>query len=675
MNLYIINEKRLGAVYGIGTYIVELVTVLRSSGVNVFIVEINSEKLQFTSEKIDGIHYIYIPPPIQWNVEDRDQWELYHRNIVYLLKFYINDSKDLIFHLNYTKKEKLAEELKKTFSCKIILTIHLLEPSFKLMDSETFVIEKSKWQRSLDYVDHVICLSERTKKFIDECIGLDKGKTSLIKNGVADCEKISEKVSLRNKYGVSDAPIIIFAGRIDGMKGLKFVLRAFRLVLQALPKCKLIIAGNGDFNLHMQECEDIWMNVVWTGFVNKESLNDLYTIADIGVIPSFNEQCSYVVLEMMMHALPIVGTETALNDLIEDNISGLYVPIYKRDETIEIDCCLLAEKMLFLLKNRVVASSLGENAREKYLNMYSERIFRDNMLKFYDNICKKDDLKIKTLIITGQNSHQWQVSSLAIKKILENSNLFSVNILISPGQGELMSNFKPNFKEYQLVVLDYFGDKWTEETECSFIDYVCDGGGLLVYHAANNAFRQWREYNKIIGFGGWDNRSEEDGPYIYLKDNNLIYDRTAEGMGGSHGIQHEYLLHCHNQNHPITKGLPTIWRHAQDELYDRMRGSGLIKDVLYWAHSDLDMHGSGRDEMAVFTVDYKNARIFHITLGHVGNTLENNIAMQCAGFQTILLRGAEWAATDRVSQNIPVDFPTETNISLRENYKEKLFQY
>ncbi|MDR2916847.1 MAG: ThuA domain-containing protein, partial [Tannerella sp.] len=35
-----------------------------------------------------------------------------------------------------------------------------------------------------------------------------------------------------------------------------------------------------------------------------------------------------------------------------------------------------------------------------------------------------------------------------------------------------------------------------------------------------------------------------------------------------------------------------------------------------------------------------------------------------------LLRGAEWAATGKVSQKVPADFPTESQISLRENYKE-----
>ena len=275
---------------------------------------------------------------------------------------------------------------------------------------------------------------------------------------------------------------------------------------------------------------------------------------------------------------------------------------------------------------------------------------------------------IKTLVVTGQNNHEWKVSHVAIKQILENSGLFTVDIAVSPGQGEDMSTFKPNFSAYKLVVLDYNGDRWPAETDQAFLDYVNKGGGLVIYHAADNAFREWKEFNKIIGYGGWEKRNETDGPYIYLKEGKLFYDNSP-GPGGSHGSQHVFVNNRFNAKHPITKGLPAKWMHVKDELYDRMRGPGIVKDVLYWAYSDKGTGGSGRNEMTLFTVKYGKARIFHTTLGHAGNSLENNPAMQCTGFQVTLLRGAEWAATGKVTQPVPADFPTETTESLRKNYK------
>ena len=276
---------------------------------------------------------------------------------------------------------------------------------------------------------------------------------------------------------------------------------------------------------------------------------------------------------------------------------------------------------------------------------------------------------IKTLLITGQNNHNWQVSHVVLKQILENSGRFDVDFAISPEQGKDMSGFVLDFSPYQLVVLDYNGDSWPEETNRRFLEYVQNGGGVVIYHAADNASSKWQEFNNICALGGWEGRNENSGPYVYWKDGKLVKDSSA-GPGGSHGRQHEYVLNGRDKVHPVVKGLPLKWRHAKDELYDRMRGPGNIRDILYTAYSDKETNGSGREEPLVFTVDYGNARIFHTMLGHAGATTEDNIAMQCTGFQVLLLRGAEWAATGKVTQKVPKDFPTETTCSYRKDYKE-----
>lgn len=275
---------------------------------------------------------------------------------------------------------------------------------------------------------------------------------------------------------------------------------------------------------------------------------------------------------------------------------------------------------------------------------------------------------INTLILTGQNNHNWPVSSLAIKLILENAKLFRTDLLISPEKGKDMSTFLVDFSPYDLIIIDYNGAPWPEETQKGFVQYAENGGGIIIYHAANNSFPDWEEYNKICALGGWEGRNEADGPYVYWKDDHLIKDMTP-GPGGSHGKQHEYVLNARNTTHPIMEGLPTQWLHAQDELYDRMRGPGNIREILYTAYSDPQTGGSGREEPLIFTVDYGKARIFHLMPGHVGETIENNPAMQCTGFQELLLRGAEWAATGKVTRKVPTDFPTSKQVKTRNNYK------
>jgi glycosyltransferase len=691
MNLYIFNETRRGTVFGVGTYIRELTAALKDSGINICVINLISDKPQIQTEEIDGIKHWDFPLPLQWTRSSEEHWDLYHKNIVYLLQLHIEDKNNLIFHLNFNQKSGLAEELKKAFDCRIVLTIHYLDWCFSLSGNLTRFRHLLKAQQTTQgdnveelkeafqkekkifkVADRIICLSGNTRQLLQEDYKVKPEKVTVLYNGLTDNNTITEKTALRQKYFIPDIPIILFVGRLDDIKGLLYALRAFRIVLRTHPNCRFIISGNGAFDTYMAACEDIWMNVTWTGLINKEKLYELYTIADIGVIPSFHEQCSYVAIEMMMHGLPIIGsTTTGLKEMIVNGETGLHIPVIEYRDRTEIDSSLLAEKMLYLLQHPTEARQMGKNGRKRYLENYSLDIFRENMLQMYKSVCQhRKDNKIKTLIVTGQNNHKWEVSHVAIEQILENSGLFSVDIAISPKAGEYMFNFKPDFASYQLVVLDYNGDRWPEETEKSFFNFVEKGGGVVVYHAANNAFRHWKEYNRIIGFGGWENRNETDGPYIYIKNGKLTYDEESTGCGGSHGYQHEFILNCDNPpDHPITKGLPAMWRHAQDELYDRMRGPGIVKDVLFWAYSDPETKGSDRDEIAIFTVDYGKARIFHTTLGHAGNTLDSNIAMQCTGFQVTLLRGAEWAATGRVEQQVPSDFPTATTISLRKNYK------
>ncbi|MDR0384496.1 MAG: ThuA domain-containing protein [Prevotellaceae bacterium] len=262
---------------------------------------------------------------------------------------------------------------------------------------------------------------------------------------------------------------------------------------------------------------------------------------------------------------------------------------------------------------------------------------------------------VKALIVTGQNNHNWQVSSVILQKYLNESGIFTADLAISPKKGEDMSAFRPDFSAYKVIVLDYNGDAWSDETNSAFLKYVKNGGGVVVYHAANNAFRKWKEYNEIIGLGGWEDRNETDGPYVYFQDGKEVRD-TSPGPGGSHGKKHEFKIALRNKKHPITKGLPETWTHSRDELYDRLRGPAKNLTILATAYSDKNTGGTGRDEPTLMVINWGRGRIFHTVLGHVGGE-QAHPAIDGASFIVTFLRGAEWAATGKVTLKVPDDFP------------------
>ena len=122
------------------------------------------------------------------------------------------------------------------------------------------------------------------------------------------------------------------------------------------------------------------------------------------------------------------------------------------------------------------------------------------------------------------------------------------------------------------------------------------------------------------------------------------------------------MLTAWDSLHPITRGLPTHWMHTKDELYDRLRGPAQYVNVLYYAYSDVEGNaqpwapenkGSGRGEPLLMTIDYEKGRVFHTALGHM------DYSMESVGFIVTLQRGAEWAATGKVTQEVPIDFPTK----------------
>jgi len=284
---------------------------------------------------------------------------------------------------------------------------------------------------------------------------------------------------------------------------------------------------------------------------------------------------------------------------------------------------------------------------------------------------------VRALIIDGQNNHAWQQTTPVLKKMLEDTRLFEVDVLTSPPSGGDFKNFKPEFSRYRVVVSNYndcnnetipeakfsvgcpgTGDQWPADVRTAFEQYVRSGGGFVAYHAADNAFPKWPAYNLLIGIGGWGNRDERAGPYWYYKDDKLVSDITP-GPGGSHGARVPFQVMTRNTEHPITKDLPRVWLHATDELYDRMRGPGENMAVLATARSDPANKGTGHDEPILMTISFGNGRVFHTTLG---NDVE---ALRCVGFITTFQRGTEWAATGKVTVKVPPDFPTADKVSVR----------
>ena len=233
---------------------------------------------------------------------------------------------------------------------------------------------------------------------------------------------------------------------------------------------------------------------------------------------------------------------------------------------------------------------------------------------------------LRILLFSGRNNHDWEKTTPVLKQIFENSGRFVVDVTNDPSTYDELS-----FVDYDVIVSNWCawpevtGARWGAKTEKAFLDFVRKGKGFVLFHAASATHQDWPEFQQLIG-ATWK------------------LDVTG------HGRIHTFKVQNNDNNHPVTKGMKDFW--IKDELWHRMATQPGI-NVLCNALSEKENGGSGKIEPVVICTELQKGRCFYNILGHNVETMQNS------GWQTLMLRGTEWAATGKVTIPFPANWPSD----------------
>ena len=359
----------------------------------------------------EDCHTIINIPRVQF--QNKNSSKYYSRNVTYILRDFIHEDKGvkLIFHLNFMGEPDLVDALKKQFpNSKVVLVAHYTNWSFDLMGDEAKLRKilrmPAKSRRGPEQaihaafkadlkmirkVDRFVCVAQHTLRTYQKYGVINADKCVVINNALTDCYHFmgdDAKNTIRDNYHIRlDEQILLFAGRLDHVKGIEALIQAFGILKEKHPKLHLYLLGDGDYNRWLKMAEGYWSQITFTGKLNKEKVHDFYNIADVGVVCSLHEEFGLTAIEMMMNQLPIVVSDAGgLDEIVENEISGLKVHVETKDKQRCINPKELADKISCLLDDQLLSQRIAKGSRKRFLEKYEIEKYSVQMAELYQTV-------------------------------------------------------------------------------------------------------------------------------------------------------------------------------------------------------------------------------------------------------------------------------------------------
>ena len=320
--------------------------------------------------------------------EDMPRQDIYH----YLPQFLSNvchfmereGVKYDLLHSHYWLSARAAEQLKARLGIPHVATFHTLglvkkrarpeeqEPELRI-DTE---------REAVAAADRVIAFSAGEREDLANLYGAHREKVAVIPCGVdLDLFRPMDRSQARRELGVDGAKVLLFAGRLQPLKGIDILLKAMACLEDWRELCLLIAGGDAESEDEMARLGflaaelGISQRVSFLGAVAHERMPLLYNAANVCVVPSYHESFSLVAIEALACGTPVVASRVGcLTTTISDGQTGYLVP--------HLSAEAFAQRLRLLLGDEELERRLGAQGRNSVMK-YRWSAIADQVLEVY----------------------------------------------------------------------------------------------------------------------------------------------------------------------------------------------------------------------------------------------------------------------------------------------------
>jgi glycosyltransferase involved in cell wall biosynthesis len=285
-------------------------------------------------------------------------YDVYHGHSMYGWGIAFNDLRPHVMNCHGTQYNEYMATRQET-----------RDPDHRITDSITYRMERYAARKA----DHVIVDCELNRKDVIEQYGIDPDIIRIIPPCIRH---------RRFKEAAPQGPTIVYMGRLNQRKGIKYLIQAMPRVLERVPEARLLIGGSGEREKELKALVKrmgLGESIEFLGFIPDEDLPDLYASGMVFCMPSVYEGFGMVMLEAMASSLPVVAFRTGgVSEVIEDGVTGY-----------QADPGTLGDRLADVLEDPKGAAEMGARGRKLVWSKYTTEHMADLTLAVWEEAIRR----------------------------------------------------------------------------------------------------------------------------------------------------------------------------------------------------------------------------------------------------------------------------------------------